>query len=395
LALRYKSLIVLVVVLFGQMLLMAWQLRRDQDVPLVRNTVVYIVSPIQRGLNAVTRSIRGVWEGYIGLRGAHRENEALTHELNELKMESHRLRERAEQGRRLQVLFDLREQVALPMVAAQVLSVGSSETARLVMIDKGADHGLRPDLPVIVPDGVVGKVLHVFAGTAQVQLITDSYSGVAGLLENSRSHGVVKGQNQAVCALGYLPNGEDVQPGQLVLTSGEDQIYPKGLPVGVVVEAKPGPEFQQITVQPLAPLNRLEEVLVILQSGGEVTAFPVTSNRVKQPEQVQTAAPATPAIPATPAVAATAGATAPTSSPSAAAAPQGPPVAAPSTQVAAPGTSVRPTSPAPTTSQAPAPPPAVPPPAQEVQETVAEQPPATPPPPSQPAEQLAAPLPAQ
>jgi rod shape-determining protein MreC len=282
LALRYKSLIVLVIVLFGQMLLMAYQLRRDQDVPLVRNSVVYVFSPIQRGINAVSRSIRGVWDGYIGLQGAHRDNQALTRELGELKLENQRLREQALQGRRLQTLFDLREHVAVPMVAAQVLSAGSSETARLVMIDKGADDGLRADQPVLVPDGVVGKVLHVFPQTAQVLLITDPYSGVASLLENSRAHGIVKGQNQPVCTMGYVPNGDTATPGERVFTSGEDQVFPKGLPVGVVVEAKPGPEFQQITVKPLAPLNRLEEVLVLLQSGGEITNFPITSNKAPE-----------------------------------------------------------------------------------------------------------------
>ncbi|HWP84509.1 MAG TPA: rod shape-determining protein MreC, partial [Terriglobia bacterium] len=197
----------------------------------------------------------------------------LRDQLDRLKLENHRLRELAEQGRRLQALFALREQAVVPSVAAQVLSAGSSETARIVLIDKGANDGLTADLPVMVPDGVVGKVLHVFPSTAQVILITDPYSGVAALLGDSRIHGIVKGQNQSECVLAYVPNGDPVQPGQIVYTSGEDRIFPKGLPVGVVVEARPGVEFQQIKVRPLAKLNRLEEVLVLLQSAGEVAAF--------------------------------------------------------------------------------------------------------------------------
>jgi rod shape-determining protein MreC len=199
------------------------------------------------------------------------------------------------------------------MIAAQVLSGGSSETARIVLIDKGSGAGLKPDLPVLVADGVVGKVLHVFDSTAQVLLITDPYSGVATLLGGSRVHGVVKGVNRSELLMEYVPNDEDVRNGQVVYTSGEDQIFPKGLPVGVVVNAAPGLEFQQINVQPFARLNNLEEVLVILQSGGDVGEFPMRSTKVHHddaPEEVESAdagaapepavtAPQSPAVPET------------------------------------------------------------------------------------------------
>ncbi|MBI3933541.1 MAG: rod shape-determining protein MreC [Acidobacteria bacterium] len=271
---RYRSLMLLVAVLFTQLLVMAYQLRQNRDIPLVRNTVVFVVAPIQKSLAVVAHAVRSAWEGYVFLWGTHRQNQVLSREIDELKLENQRLREQAEQGRRLQVFFDLRQQLPLPTVAAQVLSAGSSETARMVMIDKGASDGLQPDLPVLVPDGVVGKVLHVFPDTAQVLLITDPYSGVACLLGDSRVHGILKGQNQPLCSLTYVPNGDEVKVGQIVYTSGEDQVYPKGLPLGIVLNARPGVEFQQITVRPLAQLNRLEEVLVILQSGGDIGLFP-------------------------------------------------------------------------------------------------------------------------
>lgn len=274
---RYRSLMLLVAVLFGQLLLMAYQLRRKQDVPLVRGAVVYVVAPVQRGMARVVHSSRDIWMGYVSLWGTRQQNQALNRENDDLKLENQRLREQAAEGRRLQVLFDLREQLPLPTIAARVLSAGSSETARIILIDKGANDGLKPDLPVMVPDGAVGKILHLFPATAQVLLITDPYSGVACLLQDSRVHGILKGQNKPLCSLTYVPNGEEVKPGQMVFTSGEDQVYPKGLPLGVVTDARPGSEFQQISVRPLAQLNRLEEVLVILQSGGEIANFPVTS----------------------------------------------------------------------------------------------------------------------
>jgi rod shape-determining protein MreC len=203
--------------------------------------------------------------GYVDLRDARQESQDLARELEQLQLETQRLRREASQARRLQILLDFREELPLPVVAAQVIGTGAGENSHTVILDKGADAGLRPDLPVIVPGGIVGKVLRVLANTAQVVLITDANSGVACLLENSRIHGVLKGTNKPLGRLLYVATGEKVEVGETVVTSGEDRIYPKGLPVGVVVSARPGPEFLEIEVQPIAQLNRLEEVLVVLE----------------------------------------------------------------------------------------------------------------------------------
>jgi rod shape-determining protein MreC len=129
---------------------------------------------------------------------------------------------------------------------------------------------------VIVPGGVIGKVLRVFGDTSQVILLTDANSGIASLLESSRVHGVLKGTNRPLAKLTYVINGEPVTVGEILVTSGEDRIYPKGLPLGVVVSARSGSEFQEIEVQPLAQLNRLEEVLVILEREPSEEWKPVT-----------------------------------------------------------------------------------------------------------------------
>jgi rod shape-determining protein MreC len=257
---------VLGIALLGQLLLMAYQLRRNRDVPLVRYGAVLVVSPVQKGLSGMVHGVQAIWFGYIDLHGARRDNTELVRQLDAMRLENNRLREQSGELKRLQALLDLREQVAGRTLVARVVGASSSETARMVTLDKGRNHGIEPDMPVLVPEGVVGKVLHVFPEMAQVLLLTDPYSGVACLVQDSRVHGVLKGQNQSLGTLAYVPNGEPISPGQKVVTSGEDQVYPKGLPVGVVVEAKPGLESQQVTVQLLAPLNRLDEVLVILQT---------------------------------------------------------------------------------------------------------------------------------
>jgi len=300
---RHRNLVILTAVLFAQLGLLAYQFRRGTDIPLIRNGTMYVVTPVQRALRAFTDTIRGAVYGYVDLRDARQQSQDLAREVEQLQLEAQRLRREASQARRLQVLLDFREELPLPVVAAQVIGAGAGENSHTVILDKGRDAGLRPDLPVIVPGGIVGKVLRVFADTAQVLLITDANSGVACLLENSRIHGVLKGTNKPLGRLLYVNTGEKVEVGEAVVTSGEDRIYPKGLPVGVVVSARPGPEFQEIEVQPIAQLNRLEEVLVVLEreaseavplaapAGAEARPAPV------EPAQRRASAAASPSAP--------------------------------------------------------------------------------------------------
>jgi rod shape-determining protein MreC len=232
---------------------------------LIRHGTMYVVTPVQRGLRAVTETSRRVIYGYVDLRQARRDSQDYSRELDQLRMEAQRLRREASQARRLQALLDFRQELPLVTVAAQVIGSGGNEASQIVILDKGSDAGLRPDMPVIVPGGVIGKVLRVFADTSQVILLTDANSGVASLLESSRIHGVLRGANRPLTKLTYVVNGEPVTVGEILVTSGEDRIYPKGLPLGVVVSARLGSEFQEIEVQPLAQMNRLEEVLVIME----------------------------------------------------------------------------------------------------------------------------------
>ena len=262
---RHRNLVILTFVLCAQIFLLAYQFRRGADVPLIRHGTMYVVTPVQRGMRAVTATFRRVVYGYLDLREARRQSQDFSRELDQLRIESQRLRREASQAKRLQALLDFRQELPLLTVAAQVIGSGGNEASQIVILDKGSNAGPHPDLPVIVPGGVIGKVLRVFGDTSQVILLTDANSGVASLLESSRVHGVLRGTNRPLSKLTYVINGEPVTVGEILVTSGEDRIYPKGLPLGVVVSVRPGSEFQEIEVQPLAQLNRLEEVLVILE----------------------------------------------------------------------------------------------------------------------------------
>jgi rod shape-determining protein MreC len=265
---RYRNVTILMVILFAQVLGLAVQVRRqDESTRLIRVWAVDAVTPLEKGIVWSQSSITNLWHNYFYLRGVRQENRDLKQEIERLRIEQVRLSQDAEQARRLQALLGFKEQFISKTVPAQVIGSSGSEQSRVIYIDKGTRDGIKPDMAVITAEGVVGKVLRVSnRSTSQVLLINDQTSGVGAILETSRLQGVLRGTPLGEVVLEKVMSDETVQPGERVVTSGGDQIFPKGLPVGTVTRVSPGPElFLNIRVKPAADLSRLEEVLVITQ----------------------------------------------------------------------------------------------------------------------------------
>jgi rod shape-determining protein MreC len=290
---RYRNVTILVVVLFAQVLGLAVQVRRsaqDESTRLIRVWAVGAVTPLEKGIVWCQSSLSGLWHNYFYLRGVRQENRELKQEIERLRIEQVRLNQDAEQARRLQALLGFREQFISKTLAAQVIGSSGSEQSRSIYIDKGSRDGIKPDMAVITADGVVGKVLRTFRSTSQVLLVNDQTSGVGAILEKSRLQGVLRGTPLGEVVLEKVMSDEAVQPGERVLTSGGDQIFPKGLPVGIVTKVSPGAElFLNIRVKPSADLSRLEEVLVITQQqdresgvadGGQMRAADILAQRL-------------------------------------------------------------------------------------------------------------------
>src|SRR5277367_6106820 len=267
---RYRNVTILVVVLFAQVLGLAMQVRRstqDESTRLIRVWAVDAVTPFEKGVVWLQSGVNNLWRNYFYLRGVRQENRDLKLEIERLRIEQVRLSEDAEQARRLQALLGFKEQFISKTLAAQVIGSSGSEQSRVIYIDKGSRDGIKADMAVVTAEGVVGKVLRVSnKTTSQVLLINDQTSGVGAILEKSRLQGVLRGTPLGEVVLEKVMSDETVQPGDRVLTSGGDQIFPKGLPVGTVTKVSPGPAlFLNIRVKPTADLSRLEEVLVITQ----------------------------------------------------------------------------------------------------------------------------------
>jgi rod shape-determining protein MreC len=265
---RYRNVSILVAVLFAQVVGLAVQVRRsshNESSRLIRVWAVMAVTPLERAIVWVQEDSGNLWSNYVYLRGVRQQNRNLKYEIESLRLQQVRLTEDANQARRLQALLGFKEQFIAKTVAAQVIGATGSEHSRAVYIDKGSDDGIRNDMAVITADGVVGKVLQVFdAHTSMVLLINDQSSGVGAILAKSRLQGILQGTPAGEVMLEKILSDEQVQPGEQVLTSGGDQIFPKGLPAGVVTSVSKGPDaFLNIRVRPAADLGKLEEVLVI------------------------------------------------------------------------------------------------------------------------------------
>jgi rod shape-determining protein MreC len=262
---RNRPLILLAAALLAQVLLLAFQIRRNQDVRLLRTWTVAVASPFERAGTWLVSGTSAGWHNYVALRQTRRENQELRRQLDDMKLREAGLQSKVQESERLAKILDFREaRAAAPMVVAEVIGGSADSLSSDLLINRGAQDGLRKNMGVITPDGVVGKLINVFPGTAQVLLANDRQSGVGGLLAGSRTHGVARGQGGPLLRMDYVISDESVQPGQKVLTSGDDRIFPKDLPLGTVVSTKPGNPFQTIQLEPSAHLDRLEEVIVLL-----------------------------------------------------------------------------------------------------------------------------------
>ena len=262
---RNRPLALLASVIVAQILLLAFQVKRDRDVRLIRVWAVAIMSPVERSGTWGFSSIGGVWHGYIDLRNARKENQQLRDELGRLQLRNRELESQADEAQRLKVLLNFRDtHTEAQMLAAQVIGASADPTSHTLFINRGSRDRLRNNMAVVTPDGIVGKLVEVFPNTAQVLLINDKESGVGALFAESRTHGVLKGSGDPMPLMDYVVNDEKFKPGDSILTSGDDRIFPKGLLIGKVTDTKQALPFQIIHVQPAARLDRLEDVLILL-----------------------------------------------------------------------------------------------------------------------------------
>lgn len=262
---RYRTPLLLVLTLLLVFTVLSLSLKSSPALRKVQGLVVSMTAPGLEGLEYVGRSAKQLWLGYFYLIGVRRQNAELQRQLEEYKQREVQFQEAEQALTRLETLLDLKRQVALPVIGARVIAYDPTLWSRSAIINQGKAQGVKEGLPVLAPQGIVGRIVGVYPEYSKVMLIVDRKSSADAMVQRTRIRGMLKGKGGNRCSLEFVPKSADVQVGDLVLASGLVGLYPKGLVFGKVTAANkknPG-VFQEIEVSPNVDLSTLEEVLVV------------------------------------------------------------------------------------------------------------------------------------
>jgi rod shape-determining protein MreC len=263
---RYRRAVILSAALLAAFLLITAQVRHDRAVvAFVRQAILFTFSPFIKLTSLTVGGVSHVWREYVDLRSLRQENLRLQGEADELRRRIAYLEEQVLETQRLQGLLAMRETWRAEFVTARVVGKDATNWFKTILIDRGSRAGLRRNLPVVSPAGLVGRIVEVTPSSAKVQLITDPVSASGALMQRTRVTGIAIGNLDSGLRVRYLPLLADVVVGDNVVTSGMGGVFPKGIPVGRVtaVERKSGALFQEAVLEPAVDLGRLEEVLVL------------------------------------------------------------------------------------------------------------------------------------
>lgn len=227
--------------------------------------IVEVIAPISKSFQVTVRAVKNVYEEYLALRKTHEANAQLREQITRLQTQLTEYHEAYLENQRLRRLLDFRTAVRAEAIPAQVVMHDPSGWFQTLVVDKGAQDGIRADMPVVNDEGVVGRIMDVSERYSRVVLITDPANAIDGMIERNRMRGVLAGKDANSCYLKYIRGNFDVQMGDLIITSGKDGVFPKGLRLGRIkgVRKDPVALFQTVEVEPVVRLGSLEEVLIL------------------------------------------------------------------------------------------------------------------------------------
>jgi len=262
---RYRNLTVLLLVIIAQLLLLAYQVRGNQEARLIRIWAVTGVMPLAHALESLRAGTVGFIGNYVALVNVRQENAILKKEVGRLKLENHYLKSELGTAERGKALGVFQQTSQSRTIAARIIGTGSGSNSKVVFVDRGSASGVQRGMAVITQDGIVGKVLAAYPTASQVVLITDATFACGVVSQKNRVLGTLKGQGHSITSVDHVQNEEKVEVGEWFFTSGDDRVFPKGLPVGQVKIARQGKLLQEIYLAPSGLEQGLEEVLIVLE----------------------------------------------------------------------------------------------------------------------------------
>lgn len=240
-------------------------LKSPKELKWYDRVVLWTIAPFQKAVTGGMNQIVYVIHHYVLLTGARKENESIKKENSRLTEIVGNMREIQNENERLRKLLAFKEKYLASGVSAEVIARDTTSEYQTIRINKGGDVGLKVRMPVMTPEGIVGQLITVWQHYSDVLLLTDQNHAIDIIVQRSRARGVVKGGDRLKCEIHYLARTDDVVVGDVLVSSGIEGIFPKGLLVGAIdrIEKKKFGVSQKVIVLPAVDLAKLEEVLVI------------------------------------------------------------------------------------------------------------------------------------
>lgn len=268
---NYKNIVFIAVLLIVAFIILFHNMNRKSSVSLVDEVVLEVAVPIHDFLNTSIENVRNSWRHYLLLIGIEEENKHLRKKIDELKAQLILYQEGYQEAQRLRSLFALKEVRDFNFVIARVVGREQALMSKTILINKGTSHGLNAGQPVIAASGLVGRVISTSWHSAKVLPLIDENSNIDAIVQRTRIQGIIRGAGTRGCVLKYVSKTQDVQEGDIVVSSGIGGVFPKGLIIGQVshVNRREAGLFWGINITPSVDFSKLEEVVVITSKDNE------------------------------------------------------------------------------------------------------------------------------
>ena len=271
---NYRIVIFVSALFFVALIVLSSHIRQDAGAGFAKKLVLEAAAPLQYALTASIRTIGDAWNRYVYLVNLQEENQRLHQTIDELKNDLVQFREDHLEAERLRQHLALQRQYDFQFVAARVIGREQVALSKTIIISKGSSHGLAVGMPVVASPGLIGRLTDVSWHASKVLLIVDESSNVDVLVQRTRVQGILRGAGPRGCTLKYVSKIQDVKEGDLIVSSGMSNVFPKGIMIGVVsrVDRQDVGLFANVGVAPFADFSKLEEVMVIVDRPAESPA---------------------------------------------------------------------------------------------------------------------------
>lgn len=262
---KYKMIIFVTVIIIASLIMIAYNLKYDTGKNFLRKIVLETVAPIYGVLSGPIRSVQDAWTRYILLVGIQEENRNLKKKINELKAVLVSYQEGYQEAQRLKKLLAITDHDPYRFVTAKVIGREQAALSRTVLINKGLSDGLKNGMPVIAYPGLIGRLVDVSWHVSRVLLLIDENSNIDAIVQRNRTQGIISGAGSQGMILKYISKTQDVQKGDIMVSSGMGGVFPKGWLIGQVinVDRQDAGLFLKIKVAPFVDFAKLEELLIL------------------------------------------------------------------------------------------------------------------------------------